>query len=384
MAPAARAPPSLRTQISGWYWHGKQRTWGQYRSYSFSHAQALPHSAEGAPQARSAACRDLAAGYPDKIGGHEKTATSSGAAVYGDHVTTLRCGLPTMLPTTDLRVTADGVDWVPKDSGQGEGDKTITTFGRQPAAGPSSTPKSPSTSLWSNSPPPRRTSPTTTASASTRPTPHTPPPPGTTPPAPDTARRPALRCGAGLCRTAGTGRSPVPRVWRDRDTSTSSELPERFLPNGSFEAPGSGASAPAAVAGCSADEHAEGGRPTTFDGARFTNAAFNYCRAKGGCSAGRGAHSDMIRPRGDAQERGLPNRAALVGRPCREGRVRPRVRRPDAAGTHAADTFRMPGVSARCWHEQCGSAQSAPWNSTDNTAACSRVSCPSFSTIRAT
>lgn len=91
-------------------------------------------STEGAPQAESAVCRDLAAGYPDKIGGHEKTATSPGAAVYGDHVITLRCGLPEMLPTTDLCVTADGVDWVLKDSGQGEGDKTITTFGRKPAA----------------------------------------------------------------------------------------------------------------------------------------------------------------------------------------------------------------------------------------------------------
>ncbi|GAB2910806.1 MULTISPECIES: DUF3515 family protein [Streptomyces] len=91
-------------------------------------------SAEGAPQAKGAICRDLAEGYPDKIGGHEKTATSPGAAVYGDNVITLRCGLPEMLPTTDMCVTVNGVDWVLKNSGQGEGDKTITTFGRKPAA----------------------------------------------------------------------------------------------------------------------------------------------------------------------------------------------------------------------------------------------------------
>lgn len=87
-----------------------------------------------APRADAPACARIAEGYPSRLDGHALTGTGlPGVAVWGDRSVVLRCGLEPPLPTTDLCVTVDGVDWVYREAASREGHKVIITYGRDPA-----------------------------------------------------------------------------------------------------------------------------------------------------------------------------------------------------------------------------------------------------------
>jgi len=87
-----------------------------------------------APHAEDAACKQLAARYPDRLGGQELTFTDRpGVAVWGDNAIVLRCGVELPVPTLDPCATVDGVDWVSREERSKDGGKVVVTYGRDPA-----------------------------------------------------------------------------------------------------------------------------------------------------------------------------------------------------------------------------------------------------------
>lgn len=87
-----------------------------------------------APHAGDPACGRLARGYPATLGGQKLAGGGPpGVAVWGDRAVVLRCGVQPPLPTTDLCVTVDGVDWVYREAASGNGRKVAVTYGRSPA-----------------------------------------------------------------------------------------------------------------------------------------------------------------------------------------------------------------------------------------------------------
>jgi hypothetical protein len=88
-----------------------------------------------APRAGEPSCQKLTGRYPQSLGTLTRTRTATeGAAVWGEGAATIRCGLEPLLPTEELCVTVEGVDWVLREKDSAGGRKVIVTYGRTPAA----------------------------------------------------------------------------------------------------------------------------------------------------------------------------------------------------------------------------------------------------------
>lgn len=85
------------------------------------------------PQSGSAACRSVAAKWPETVGGHSRQPTSSSSVAvraWGDPAIIARCGLPPVGPTTDQCLQVSGIDWIVHQLTDGV---RFTTYGRSPA-----------------------------------------------------------------------------------------------------------------------------------------------------------------------------------------------------------------------------------------------------------
>ncbi|WP_329580735.1 DUF3515 family protein [Streptomyces sp. NBC_01361] len=100
-------------------------------SYGFVNS----HRVDSAPNSGNARCAKVVSDSPDKILSKSRDwAIGDGVATWGDRDVVLRCGVKELEPTTNLCITANGVDWV-LDEGtlKEDGVSVLTTYGRSPA-----------------------------------------------------------------------------------------------------------------------------------------------------------------------------------------------------------------------------------------------------------
>ncbi|MGH4033845.1 DUF3515 family protein [Actinomycetota bacterium Odt1-20B] len=101
---------------------------------AYEYAASPARDLKAAPRAHSAACARLAAAFPDRLADADRDSTDvAGAAVWGDGAVTVRCGLPTPLPTGDPCSEVDGVDWVWRARQDEPDSRLLITYGRSPA-----------------------------------------------------------------------------------------------------------------------------------------------------------------------------------------------------------------------------------------------------------
>ncbi|MEV5983596.1 DUF3515 family protein [Streptomyces sp. NPDC052051] len=93
------------------------------------------HRIDSAPFAGDAKCDTVLDRLPEEVLSNSRDwVIGEGTAAWGGRKLTLRCGVPELDPTTDLCVSADGVDWVLDEATLKEtGKSVLTTYGRSPA-----------------------------------------------------------------------------------------------------------------------------------------------------------------------------------------------------------------------------------------------------------
>ncbi|MBB1245342.1 DUF3515 domain-containing protein [Streptomyces durbertensis] len=93
------------------------------------------YNVSAAPGGESSQCADLVGSAPERLAGHEREDTNQkGTAVWGSGHVVLRCGNISNVPDSAPCSSVNGVDWVVNEERSRDGERTVLTYGREPAA----------------------------------------------------------------------------------------------------------------------------------------------------------------------------------------------------------------------------------------------------------